>query len=384
MNLRQQREALEVKILAPYACLSQGSQGRRIEEAPSRHRTHFQRDRDRVLHCTAFRRMEYKTQVFVNHEGDHYRTRLTHTLEVAQIARTVARILRLNEDLTEALVLAHDLGHTPFGHAGEIEMSELMKELGGFEHNLQSLRIIDTLEHPYPHFSGLNLTAEVREGIVKHSATWQPKNVPDDLFPNQQPALEAQLIDYVDEIAYNNHDIDDGLSSTLFSMEDLEKVELWQEAKAKVMETYSQYPLKDLKRMIISAMMSLLIDDLTEQTHQNIERLGIQTYEQIRQLDQPLAMYSPEMTKKNRALKQFLRENLYDHYRVIRMEVKARRIIRDLFKTYLHRPQQLPQEFVARYEGQDMPRIICDYIAGMTDRYATDEHQKLFDPAVRV
>lgn len=380
----EKRHAIESQILAPYACHAKDSRGRSLSEPPSGNRTCFQRDRDRVLHSTAFRRMEYKTQVFVNHEGDHYRTRLTHTLEVAQIARTVSRMMQLNEDYTEALVLAHDLGHTPFGHAGEIEMSELMKEFGGFEHNRQSLRIVDVLEHPYPHFDGLNLTFEVREGIVKHSAHWKPENVPDDLAPNEQPALEAQLIDSVDEIAYNNHDIDDGLSSGLFDFEQLQEVALWKEAQARLDPAFRQYSEKKIKRMTISSLISILVQDLLETTTQNIQANNIQTLEDIRTLGTSLVSYSPEVTQKNKELKSFLRDNLYDHHRVIRMEVKARRIIRDLFKTYLNRPQQLPQKFVTRHPDKDMPRIICDYIAGMTDRFATEDHQKLFDPGVRV
>jgi len=328
--------------------------------------------------------MEYKTQVFVNHEGDHYRTRLTHTLEVAQIARTVSRILKLNEDYTEALVLAHDLGHTPFGHAGEMEMSELMAERGGFEHNHQSLRIVDHLEHPYPHFKGLNLSLEVREGIIKHSSHWKASDVPKELLPSKQPPLEAQLIDYVDEIAYNNHDIDDGLTSTMFSFEDLQDVTLWREAQARVPTQFQTFNDKQRKRQTISALISLLVDDLIQTTSQAIVDKNIQTFEDVCNQPDAIASYSQNMRQKNLELKTFLRENLYNHYRVIRMEVKARRIIRDLFKSYLHRPGQLPKNFVDRHKGEPTPRIICDYIAGMTDRFATQDHQKLFNPIVRV
>ncbi|MCB0271643.1 MAG: deoxyguanosinetriphosphate triphosphohydrolase [Bdellovibrionales bacterium] len=385
MDFLERRYEIEKQILAPYASHASQSRGRKIPEPESSNRTCFQRDRDRVLHSTAFRRMEYKTQVFVNHEGDHYRTRLTHTLEVAQIARTVSRMLQLNEDYTEALVLAHDLGHTPFGHAGEIEMSELMLEFGGFEHNKQSLRIVDVLEHPYPHFQGLNLSFEVREGIIKHSAHWRKENVPQDLAPSEQPALEAQLIDFVDEIAYNNHDIDDGLASGMFSFEQLQDVTLWKEAQTRIKDRFKEsYDEKGLKRMTISALISILVEDLLATTTKNITDHRIKTLDDIRNLDKPLASYSESITKKNRELKSFLRENLYDHYRVIRMEVKARRIIRDLFKTYMSRPQQLPHKFADRHKDQDKPRVICDYIAGMTDRFATEEHSKLFDPSVRV
>ncbi|MEZ4818775.1 MAG: deoxyguanosinetriphosphate triphosphohydrolase, partial [Bdellovibrionota bacterium] len=259
-----------------------------------------------------------------------------------------------------------------------------MQEYGGFEHNRQSLRIIDSLEHPYPHFAGLNLSFEVREGIIKHSAHWQAKNVPNDLAPDEQPALEAQLIDFVDEIAYNNHDIDDGLSSGLFHFEQLNEVQLWQEAKQRVSDQFNHFSDKARKRMTISALISILVEDLLATTTDNIQQQGIATLQDIRQNGKPIASYSESVTQKNRELKSFLRENLYDHYRVSRMEVKARRIIRDLFKTYLNRPQQLPKKFLDRHQGEEIPRIICDYIAGMTDRYATEEHLKLFDPAVRV
>lgn len=384
MDFHQQRNEIESQILAPYACHAKDSKGRQISEPPAASRTCFQRDRDRVLHSTAFRRMEYKTQVFVNHEGDHYRTRLTHTLEVAQIARTVSRILRLNEDYTEALVLAHDLGHTPFGHAGEMEMSELMKAHGGFEHNNQSLRIVEHLEHPYPHFKGLNLSLEVREGIIKHSPHWKNHPVPNELLPDVQPPLEAQLIDIVDEIAYNNHDIDDGLASGMFSFEELQDATLWREAQARVPTEYQHFSDKHRKRQTISALISLLIEDLLQTTLANIKASDIQSLEDIRGQDHALVAYSSDMREKNLELKTFLRQFLYNHYRVVRMEVKARRIVRDLFESYMHRPGQLPKKFVERHKGEGTPRIICDYIAGMTDRFATEDHQKLFNPVVRV
>jgi len=384
MTLREQIETSEHEKLVSYACFSTLSKGKQYQEEKSINRTDFQRDRDRVLHSTAFRRMEYKTQVFVNHEGDHYRTRLTHTLEVSQIARTVARILKINEDLTEALVLSHDIGHTPFGHAGERVMKDLMEAHGGFEHNKQSLRLVEKLEHPYPHFPGLNLSFEIREGIVKHSAHWKKENVPPEFLPNLQPCLEAQMIDFVDEIAYNNHDVDDGLSSHMFGYEDLEKVTIWSESVEKVRKKFAKEPIDALKRLVISAMITTLVDDLVQTTLKNLEGKKIKTLDDIRTAGISLASYSEPMRKKSLELKSFLRSNLYDHPRVIRMEEKAKRVIQDLFSAYQKRPEQLPKEFLARNKDQTKERMICDYIAGMTDRFAIEEHQKLFDASVRV
>ncbi len=383
-NLREQIEQAEHEKFVSYACFASESKGKKYSEDKSINRTDFQRDRDRVLHSTAFRRMEYKTQVFVNHEGDHYRTRLTHTLEVSQIARTVARILKINEDLTEALVLSHDIGHTPFGHAGERVMKELMEAHGGFEHNKQSLRIVEKLEHPYPHFPGLNLSFEIREGITKHSAHWRKENVPADFFPNLQPCLEAQMIDFVDEIAYNNHDVDDGLTSQMFSFDDLSQVSIWSESVEKVRKKFPKEPIEVLKRLVISVMITTLVDDLVQTTLKNIEGKKIKTLDDVRNAGFSLASYSEPMRKKSLELKSFLRSHLYDHPRVIRMEEKAKRIITDLFKAYQTRPEQLPNEFRTRSEGQTKERMICDYIAGMTDRFAIEEHGKLFDASVRV
>jgi dGTPase len=328
--------------------------------------------------------MEYKTQVFVNHEGDHYRTRLTHSLEVSQIARTVARSLQLNEDLIEALVLSHDVGHTPFGHSGERVMSALMKEHGGFEHNQQSLRVVDYLERRYPDFPGLNLSFEVREGIIKHSAHWDPKKVPEDLEPSVQPTLEAQLTDLVDEIAYNNHDIDDGLSSNLIDVKELEKVTLWQRAAEEVRKTQKNHSYPETKHQIISAMISLMVADLVTQTGANIEKHKVTSVANVRKLKESVAGYSKSMAEENQELKKFLWDHMYTHYRIVRMEEKAKRIITDLFQAYMNRPQQLPQEFRAKMKEEKPARIICDYIAGMTDRFALDEYQRLFDPYTKV
>lgn len=381
---RQQIEKLELDQLVSYACLASESLGKRFDEEKSQNRTDFQRDRDRILHSTAFRRMEYKTQVFVNHEGDHYRTRLTHTLEVSQIARTVARIMRINEDLTEALVLSHDIGHTPFGHAGERIMKDIMKEYGGFEHNRQSLRIVEKLEHPYPQFEGLNLSFEIREGIIKHSAHWKPESVPQEYLPNLQPCLEAQMIDFVDEIAYNNHDVDDGLASQMFGYENIAEVTLWKEAKTKVQQRFPKESDETLKRLIISSMISTLVDDLVQTTLSNLEKNKIKTIQDVRELGKSIASYSKEMAEKALELKSFLRDNLYDHPRVIRMEEKAKRVIQDLFRAYQSRIEQLPKEYRLRNRNETKERMICDYIAGMTDRFAIDEHQKLFDASVKV
>ncbi|HMQ10817.1 MAG TPA: deoxyguanosinetriphosphate triphosphohydrolase [Oligoflexia bacterium] len=371
--------------LSPLAVKTAQSKGRKIKEDAAEHRTMFQRDRDRILHCAAFRRMEYKTQVFVNHEGDHYRTRLTHSLEVAQIGRTVGRALKLNEDLIEALVLAHDLGHTPFGHAGEDMMAKLMLEHGGFEHNSQSLRIVDVLEHRYPTFRGLNLCFEVREGIVKHSANWQKEKIPTELLPEEYPSLEAQLIDYVDEIAYNNHDIDDGLASNMIDIDDLRSVDLWQMAEKRAQQKYPNVSWPNNKYVCISSMMSILVSDLIEQTQTMIQKSGVQCYQDIRVHSEALAGFSSEIYEKNQKLKIFLRDKLYSHYRVVRMEEKAKRIISDLFNSFIQRPGQIPSDFINQHpEPKNTARVICDYIAGMTDRFATREHVKLFNPQAKV
>jgi dGTPase len=385
MLKREELERQEKERLAPYAALSAESRGRRYKEEKAPFRTDFQRDRDRIIHCTAFRRLEYKTQVFVNHEGDHYRTRLTHSLEASQIGRSVARSLCLNEDLIEALVLSHDLGHTPFGHSGERVMNTLMKEHGGFEHNGQSLRVVDFLERRYPDFPGLNLCYEVREGIIKHSSSWDhPEEVPAELTPGEHPTIEAQLCNYADEVAYNNHDVDDGLSSQMIHVEDLQKVELWNEAARRVAKSHAAVTYPATKHLIISAMITILVEDLARQTTKNTKEAGVETLADMRACGKVLASYSPAINKENQALKTFLWENLYSHYRVIRMEEKAKRILTDLFQAYIGRPQQLPPEFREQMKTETPARIICDYIAGMTDRFALEEHQKLFDPMARV
>ncbi|PLX81945.1 MAG: deoxyguanosinetriphosphate triphosphohydrolase [Desulfuromonas sp.] len=377
---------MERKALAPYAALSKESLGRRFDEPFKDSRPAFERDRDRIIHCAAFRRLEYKTQVFVNHEGDYYRTRLTHSLEVAQIARGIARRLSLNEDLTEALALAHDLGHTPFGHTGEDVLNRLMAEFGGFEHNRQSLRVVEELEERYPGFNGLNLSWETREGIIKHSSEFDHPDASDaaEYRPEIQPTLEAQLIDLADEIAYNNHDIDDGLKAGHIRQEDLVGLDLWDETSRLVSE---KFPLLDQERHIyqtISHLIGALIEDLVVTTASNITLHGITDLESVRRHSSRLVAFSPEMKRKNGQLKSFLFHRLYHHYKVERMRVKAERFITLLFETYISSPFLLPFNYQNKFEKAGRERVICDHIAGMTDRYALDEYKRLFEPYERV
>ncbi|MFO1462692.1 MAG: deoxyguanosinetriphosphate triphosphohydrolase [bacterium] len=383
LQTRQDLEAYEAKTLAPYASHSAQSMGREYPQEEHPYRTRFQRDRDRIVHSKAFRRLEYKTQVFVNHEGDHYRTRLTHSLEVAQISRSIARMLRLNEDLSEAICLAHDLGHPPFGHSGQDVMNELMKDKGGFEHNRQSLRIVTVLEDRYPHFPGLNLSFEVLEGISKHFTDY---DLPDGrgFHREGQPSLEAQIANLSDEIAYNNHDLDDGLRSGMITLEQLREVEIWQELFEAVERELPEARLKTKVHEAIRRLINRLVTDLVEHTMEGIETHGIRTIEDVRQAPRQLVGYSERVRGKNAELKKFLFKNLYRHYRVERMADKAERILRNLFKAYTHNPKILPPWVFDRAGSDDPMRAICDYIAGMTDRYALDEHHKLFDPHARV
>jgi dGTPase len=376
---------MERNDLAPYATRSADSRGRRHDEIFKDARPAFERDRDRIIHCAAFRRLEYKTQVFVNHEGDYYRTRLTHSLEVAQIARGIARRLRLNEDLVETLALSHDLGHTPFGHTGEDVLNGLMADFGGFEHNRQSLRIVELLEERYPGFSGLNLTWETREGIIKHSSEYDnPTPETMEYQPGSQPTLEAQIIDLADEIAYNNHDIDDGLKAGLISLEELFRVDLWRETFALVSE---KHPGLDEERHIyqtISHLIGILIDDVVFATEQEIEKKGVRSLDAVRENGSRLVRFGGEMKRKNGELKSFLYKRLYHHYKVERMRVKAERFLTLLFENYLHNPSLLPLSYQKKFDLFGRERVICDYIAGMTDRYALDEYKRLFEPYERV
>jgi len=372
--------------LAPYAARSSQSRGRRHQETFKDSRPAFERDRDRIIHCAAFRRLEYKTQVFVNHEGDYYRTRLTHSLEVAQIARGIARRLFLNEDLVEALALAHDLGHTPFGHTGEEVLNQLMKGFGGFEHNRQSLRIVEALEKRYPHFDGLNLSWETCEGIIKHSSEYDKPGYADasEYEPEKRPTLEAQIIDLADEIAYNNHDIDDGLKAGFVRMEDLSALSLWREMSERVS---AKYPALDEERHIyqtISHLIGYLINDLVRTTLANVERHHIDSLEKVRAHPDRIVSFSDATLRKNRELKAFLYKKLYRHFKVERMRVKAERFLTLLFESYDMTPTLLPEESQAKIDRFGKQRVICDYIAGMTDRYALDEYKRLFEPYERV
>lgn len=378
-------DSTERPDLAGYAARSDRSLGRRYAEEFRDDRPAFERDRDRIIHCAAFRRLEYKTQVFVNHEGDYYRTRLTHSLEVAQIGKAIARRLKLNEELTEALALAHDLGHTPFGHTGEDVLNRLMEGYGGFEHNLQSLRVVDELEERYPGFNGLNLSWETREGIIKHKSPFDAAlETASELLPGTVPTIEAQIINFADEIAYNNHDIDDGLKSGLIKPEQLEKVELWREVHSRIEESYPGIDPDRKKHQTISALIGRLIRDLCVTTLENITRFGIRNLEDLRRVNRQVVAFSPEVAEMNRALKHFLMANLYRHHKVERMRVKAERYLTQLFEAYVKHPTLLPRKYQKKMEISGRERVICDYIAGMTDRFALDEFKKLFEPYERV
>ena len=365
--------------LAPYAVSERNSRGRRIAEDPPAGRGEFQRDRDRIVHSTAFRRLEYKTQVFVNHEGDLFRTRLTHSIEVAQITRSIARALRLNEDLAEAVALAHDLGHTPFGHAGQEALNECMKPFGGFEHNLQSLRTVDLLEERYADFDGLNLMYETREGILKHCSLARARTLGElgrRFIDKRRPSLEGQLANYCDEIAYNNHDLDDGLRSGLITLEQLDEVALFARERARVRERHPALQGRRLIHETIRRMINRMALDLIETTSANIQAHRVESLAEVGEAPE-LVAYGDGLREPLQALKVFLRENLYRHYQVLRMTEKARRIIRDLFSAFQSDPRLLPPQY-QRKAREDAPRAIADYIAGMTDRYAIREHRRLF------
>jgi dGTPase len=367
--------------LAPYAALASTSPGRQFAELTPPTRSEFQRDRDRIIHSTAFRRLEYKTQVFVNHEGDLFRTRLTHSIEVAQIARSLTRNLRLNEDLVEAISLAHDLGHTPFGHAGQDALNACIKDYGGFEHNLQSLRVVDSLEQRYGAFDGLNLMFETREGVLKHCSLSNAQLLGDvgrRFIERKQPTLEAQLANLADEIAYNNHDIDDGLRSGLLTTEQLNEVALYARYRH---EAEKQFPGIGGRRAInetVRRMINALVDDLIQQSRANIRQAEIKTIDDVRNAP-PLIAFSENMKKEAQELKRFLRTNLYHHYQVNRMTSKARRIVTDLFDIFITGPELLPLDYqIAGDDRTAQARKVADYIAGMTDRYAMREYRRLF------
>ncbi|WP_142850349.1 deoxyguanosinetriphosphate triphosphohydrolase [Telmatospirillum sp. J64-1] len=381
--------------LAPYACNPEQSRGRLHAETESQTRSPFQRDRDRIIHCAAFRRLQYKTQVFVYHEGDNFRTRLTHSLEVAQIARSISRVLGLNEDLSEALALAHDLGHTCFGHAGEDALQEVTAPYGGFDHNAQSLRIVTKLEKRYADFDGLNLTWETLEGLVKHNGPLTgpshtrplPGAIAEyvdghDLELDTYPSAEAQVAALADDIAYNNHDIDDGLRAGLFRIEDLRDVPLVGPVFAEVRALYPEADASLQIHEAVRRLIGIMIMDCIEETRRRINEFGIQTADDVRQLGRPLVAFSAEMRENDAALKKFLFANMYRHYMVNRMTSKARRVVKDLFNLLLAEPECLPPHLQRGSEGSGSPktaRLVADYIASMTDRFALDEYRRLFD-----
>lgn len=379
--------------LARYAAHDSQSRGRRYREPPPKLRSEFQRDRDRIIHSSAFRRLVYKTQVFVNHEGDLYRTRLTHSLEVAQIARTVARALQLNELLVEAVCLAHDLGHTPFGHAGQDTLNECMRGFGGFEHNLQSLRVVDELEERYAAFPGLNLTFETREGILKHCSlnnARQLGDVGERFLLRRQPSLEAQVANVADEIAYNNHDLDDGIRAGLITIEELREVPVFRQQHDSVLAAYPEVSGRVMVHEIVRRMIDHVVGDLVHATRQHLTALAPQDIEAVRAQPQTLVQFSESVHAEHLELKRFLREHVYRHYRVLRMTNKAHTVIKSLFDLFMARPELLPTEHheavrdLQQLSGDaGRARAVADYIAGMTDRYAILEYERLFDPAQR-
>ncbi len=384
MLTRKEIEKQEYRILAPYAAKSARTRGRLHGEKEHAYRSAYQRDRDRIIYSTAFRRLEYKTQVFVNHEGDHYRTRLTHTLEVAQIAKTIARALRLNTELVEAIALAHDLGHTPFGHSGEDSLAELMAGHGGFDHNSQGLRVVDILEKIYPEFPGLNLSYEVREGIIKHST---PFDKPRRCIPFESkgsPSLEVQVVDVADEIAYDNHDLDDGIASGLIPGEKLESIPLWRKVFCAVKKKYPKISRKIKETHTIGTLIDMQVTDLIKNTEKRIRKFKIKSIPEVRKFPERIVCFGREMGILRKPLREFLVNNLYNHYRVVRMSKKAYRFIEDLFNTYIENPTQLPSQQAALLKKDNKYRVVCDYIAGMTDRYALEEYKKFFDPYKKV
>ncbi len=380
-SIQEERERV---YLAPYALMSERTKGRVHQETECPYRTAFQRDRDRIIHSKAFRRLEYKTQVFAYYEGDHYRTRLTHTLEVAQIARSVAQYLGANEDLTHAVALAHDLGHTPFGHAGEHALQDIMEDEGGFEHNCQSLRVVDVLEARYPDFPGLNLTYETRAGIIRHSTIYDrvPQELLAPFMAELQPSLEAQIVNMADEIAYNCHDIEDGLSSGFFNERDLSELDLWNEVTRILQERYPDLDQDTFRYQCIRLLIDTFIRDLLEATEQALSIGSFSSAEELTAAAGPVVMFSKRMQQWKEQLNRFLYTRFYTHHKIMRMQYKAHRLLVDLFEEYVKRPSQLPPGVQKRMKaGESAPgRVVCDYIAGMTDRFALDEHRKLFLP----
>jgi len=375
---RQQLEEIEDQFLAPYGIRSKNSKGRKYPEEEADYRTRFQRDRERVIHTTAFRRLEYKTQVFINHEGDYYRTRLTHSIEVAQIGRSVARTLGANEDLVETICLAHDIGHPPFGHSGETALARLMKEHGGFNHNQHSLRVVTQLENRYPDFPGLNLSWEVLEGMVKHETDYDIADA-QDYDPELRGSLEAQIANVADELAYTSHDLDDGLRSGMISPSQLDGIALWEIVNESIGRRRSD-TLDDLSRhQIIRRLINFEITDLIQSIDRYLRKSNVSSSLELQKLPFNVAGFSEDMYRRNRELKDFLFNKLYRHHRVVRMSVKSERIITDVFSMYQKTPSALPEAVQELVPQRGLERTICDYIAGMTDRFAIDEHLRLFD-----
>lgn len=375
---RMKLEEIEDKTLAGYATHSSASRGRLHPDHEPEYRTIFQRDRDRIIHTTAFRRLEYKTQVFITDEGDYYRTRLTHTMEVNQIGRTIARALGANEDLTDAISLAHDLGHPPFGHSGERTLSRLMLEHGGFDHNKQSFRIVTELEERYADFPGLNLSWEVLEGMVKHETEYDRADAK-DFNPELRGHIEAQIVNIADALAYTAHDLDDGLRSEMIHPRQLEGIELWELLADRT--NANPYHIEELNRhILIRQLIGLQVSDVIENTLQKIHQNNVKTPEDVQKLPYNVVAFSEDLHRRNRQLMDFLYRELYNHYRVVRMAQKADRIITDLFDAYIAHPEILPDHIRAAEQRRGLERTICDYIAGMTDRYAIEEHRKLFEP----
>ncbi len=389
MRTRKDTEKLEQHVLAPYAMKSQDSVGRFYNEDDHEFRTCFQRDRDRVVHCEAFRKLESKTQVFVIFEGDYYRTRLTHTIEVAQIARTIGRSLQLNEDLIEAIALAHDLGHPPFGHAGEYALDDILKaanlESAGFNHNKRSYDIVTKFEKRYPNYDGLNLSKEVLVGILKHNTIYDVEGEDEDL--KEQPTLEAQVVDIADSLAYLTHDIDDGLTSGCIEDSDLMDSELWQRAYKMIEDALKVNDIEVMKYQIVKALLDMQIRDLLAHSDKKLSEKNFSSSADVKKNKETIIGYSPAMAEQRNFLQNLLNKKLYHHYRVERMTEKARRIINDLFDVYKKNPNQLPYKIYQRdveYSEKEIYEICCNYIASMTDRYALDEHKKLFDPYQKV
>ncbi len=380
--------------LASYACHPSQSRGRVFPEPECAMRSVFQRDRDRIIHSAAFRRLEYKTQVFVNHEGDHYRTRLTHSLEVAQLSRSLCRLFRLNEDLGEALALAHDLGHTPFGHAGEEGLNEAMNDYGGFDHNAQTIRILTALETRYADFDGLNLTWETLEGIAKHNGPPSgelPRVLKEygdtqDLELHTHAGLEAQIAALSDDIAYNNHDLEDGLRAGFFTLDELTELPLLGEIITEMQARYPELGVQRLTHEVIRRMINRMAGDVHKQTQSNLEKHTIETVDDIRHAGQAMAAFSPEMQEVNRSVKSFLKKYMYRQFKVNRMTSKARRVVKELFEFFMAEPDCLPPVWYAQTDGantQKTAEVVADFIAGMTDRFALEEHQRIFDPHAR-